>query len=124
MQIKKILLVDDEVEFTALLRAYLQAQEGYLVYEVNKAREAKAAALSFKPDIIFLDLMMPEMDGSEVARCLREDPVTTRIPIVFLTASIRGEEINQSDGLIGGQHFLSKPLQLDMLKQYVQKLVE
>ncbi len=78
---KRILVVDDEPEFTNLLKLSLESHGYYEVREENDAEHARAAAREFDPDLVVLDIMMPEMDGSEVAAALKEDRVTRDVPV-------------------------------------------
>src|SRR5436305_11606121 len=103
-----ILVVDDEEEIRELCRVNLEF-EGYEVSEAADGLEALAAAQRDQPDLIFLDLMMPRMDGWEVLRRLKEDDDTARIPVVLLTAKTSEED--QIRGWEGGIfEYISKPL--------------
>ena len=81
---KKILVVDDYVEFARLLESRLNS-EGFEASVVNDGVSAIARAKTLKPDLIILDIMMPEVGGTEVRLELMKDPATRDIPIVFLT---------------------------------------
>lgn len=106
----RILLVDDEAPVTRSLALYLQSTGKYDVRAVNDSRNAIAVAREFKPDLTILDLMMPEVDGTEVAARMREDPALTTIPIIFLTALVKKGEVAAGGGEIGGHPFLAKPV--------------
>jgi two-component system OmpR family response regulator len=108
---KRILVVDDQPQNTQLLKAYLERNQ-YVVKEENDARAALAAAEEFKPDLILLDVMMPGVDGGELAARFKASPKLKGIPIVFLTATVTKAEVNAVGGLIGGDRFLAKPLVL------------
>jgi CheY-like chemotaxis protein len=82
---QRVLLVDDEPAMRAVCRLNLEV-EGFDVLEAAEGREALAIALRERPDLVLLDVMMPSMDGFDVARHLQEHPATRRIPIVFMTA--------------------------------------
>jgi two-component system KDP operon response regulator KdpE len=99
-----ILIVDDTVSLTRLVKEYLEGQ-GYRVVAANNGREAIYVARHEKPDLIVLDVMMPEMDGWEVCRRLRE---TSTVPILMLTA--KGEEIDKLRGFhLGVDDYILKP---------------
>jgi DNA-binding response OmpR family regulator len=101
---KMILVVDDEPRLSNLLRGYLE-QEGYQVAVANNGRDALFAARDQKPDLIILDLMMPEMDGWEFMRFHRQERNT---PIIILTARI--DDVDKIAGLeTGADDYLTKP---------------
>ena len=105
----KILIVDDEIMLTELLSAHL-SNEGYLVYTSNSASEAMEN-LKMQPDIILLDINMPDMDGLEFCRAIRNH---VSCPILFLTARIT--EQDKIMGLMtGGDDYITKPFGLNEL---------
>ena len=108
---KRILLVDDEPGFTRLLRLVLPKYE---ICEENDSRRAVATAQSFHPDLILLDVIMPDMDGGTVAAQIREDKSLQHVPIVFLTAIVSQTE-KADQGMIGGFQFLAKPVTKEKL---------
>jgi CheY-like chemotaxis protein len=110
MDKKRILIVDDQQSITRLLKINLEQTNRYVVRTENRATQALAAAEVFRPDLILLDVMMPEMDGGELASSLRDSPVLNNVPIVFLTAAARKGEVASGSGQIGGLPFLAKPV--------------
>lgn len=101
---KKILVVDDEARLVNLVRGYLE-QEGYEVRTASDGRQALFVAREEKPDLIVLDLMMPEMDGWEFMRLHRQENNT---PIIMLTARV--EDVDKIAGLeMGADDYLTKP---------------
>jgi CheY-like chemotaxis protein len=118
MKPKRILIVDDESGFTHLLRLTLESSGKFLVEEVNDGRKALEVARYFKPDIVFLDVVMPEIDGGDVAKQFRANPEFAKLPIVFLTAIVSPQEArHQSD--IGGFPFLAKPVSVETIAKAV-----
>ena len=109
---KRILVVDDEPSITRLLKLNLEQTGDYLVRTENSSKAAPAAAEEFRPDLILLDVMMPDMDGGDLAGAFQANPTTKDVPIVFLTATITREEVRARHGLVGGQPFLAKPVNL------------
>jgi len=109
---KRILAVDDQPRNTRLLKLYLEQTNNYMVKEENDAKAALSAAEEFQPHLILLDVMMPGMDGGELAACFKASPKLKAVPIVFLTATITKEEVEASGGRVGGQSFLAKPVVL------------
>ena len=107
---KKILLIDDETSITSLLRLNLEASGRFIVRAENQGAKGVETALAFRPDLILLDIMMPDMDGGDVAASIQSDPTMKATPIVFLTAAVRKVEVNRSDGVIGGFPYIAKPL--------------
>jgi CheY-like chemotaxis protein len=109
---KRILVVDDQVRDTRLLKLYLEQTNDYVVREENDSKAALSAAEEFEPDLILLDVMMPAVDGGELAARFKASAKLKTVPIVFLTALITKEEVNAGDGLIAGMPFLAKPVVL------------
>ena len=109
---KRILVVDDEPSITRLLKLNLEQTGDYVVRTENSSKEALTAAEAFRPDLILLDVLMPGMDGGNLANVLQTSPTTRNVPIVFLTAAVTREEVRSRRGLIGGLPFLAKPVNL------------
>lgn len=109
---KRILVVDDESQNTNLLKLYLERSNEYVVQEENNPRAALAAAEKFAPDLILLDVMMPGLDGGELAALFQASPKLKTVPIVFLTAAVTKAEVNAGGGMVGGAPFLAKPVVL------------
>jgi len=106
-----VLLVDDEDNLRSMLDAAL-AHHGFDVHAVASGREALAAVGSVAPDLVVLDVMMPDLDGFEVCRRLRSDGI--RVPVVFLTAR-DGPEDTVHGLTLGGDDYLVKPFSLEEL---------
>lgn len=103
-QKEKILVVDDEERIVGIVRAYLE-REGYRVLAARDGKEALALAAKEKPDLIVLDLMLPEMSGWDVCRELRRD---STVPVIMLTA--RDDDTDKIVGLeLGADDYLTKP---------------
>ena len=109
---KRILAVDDQTSNTRLMKLHLERTNDYEVREENSAKAALAAAEEFHPHLILLDVMMPGMDGGELAACFRANPKLKDVPIVFLTAAVTKKEVESGNGLVGGYPFLAKPVVL------------
>ena len=110
MATKRILIVDDEAALTHLLKINLERAGPYQVHIVNRGTEAVVAAREFQPDLVLLDVVMPDMDGAAVADQLQADPQLRQIPIVFLTAIVSKRETTSHRGVIGGCAFLAMPV--------------
>jgi two-component system OmpR family response regulator len=120
---KRILVVDDEPQDTQLLKAFLE-RKNFVVREENDSTAALSAAEQFKPDLILLDVLMPQLDGGELAVRFRANPAFEGIPIVFLTSKITRQEVDLVGGKIGNYKFLAKPIVLpDVLECIHQHLL-
>jgi len=115
---KKILVVDDEPGFTRLLKLTMPRYE---IKEENDARQAMDTAKQFRPDLILLDVIMPWLDGGDLASSFRSDWSLRHIPIVFLTAIVKTGEIGGSERQIGGFPFLAKPVSTDSLTRCIEE---
>lgn len=116
---KKILVVDDEDDMLVLLEKRLT----WACYEVIKASggyEAVQKAKIWKPDLILLDIMLPDIDGGEVLELLKEDPDTKNIPVVFLTALFTKDDKKEKGNMLGGNVYLSKTFETEELLNVVK----
>jgi CheY-like chemotaxis protein len=109
-QKKRILVVDDRASNTRLAKLYLEQTNEYIVMEQNDARAALSSAAEFRPHLILLDLMMPGMNGGELAATFRANPKFESVPIVFLTAAVTKREVKEGSVQIGEWPILAKPM--------------
>jgi CheY-like chemotaxis protein len=117
-----ILIIDNSRDFTQAAKVALEKTGRYIVGEENNASKAHQTARSFKPDLILLDIAMPETDGGEVAAWIQADPALHRIPIVFLTALVTTAE-GRSGLRIQGHSFLGKPISIrDLIRGIEENL--
>ena len=86
-ELARVLVVDDEPDAVLILAKTLSAR-GYEVTTAGRGQQAIMLAKAGKPDLILLDILMPDMDGTQVAAALQEDPTTRNIPVIFLTCLI------------------------------------
>lgn len=121
MDKKKILIIDDEENFTKLVKLNLEETGEYAVKVENNSNNAFMSAKEFKPDLILLDIMMPGKDGGDVASELKSDNTFKNIPVVFLTAIIKEDEMDSQDGSIGGHPFIAKPVSVEELIKCIEK---
>lgn len=118
----KILIADDEPDIIEFLQYNLK-KNGYIVFSAINGKEAIAAALKEKPDLILLDIMMPELDGVEVCRELRERPEFQDTVIAFLTA--RNEDYSQIAGFeVGADDYITKPVKPRVLLARIKALLK
>ena len=118
---KRVLVIDDEPSITRTMKVNLERTGVYTVGTENHAPHALAAARQFQPDLIFLDVMMPDMDGGEVAGEIQSDPALRHVPIVFLTAIVSKNETGGEYLESGGQTFIAKPVSLDALIKCIEE---
>jgi CheY-like chemotaxis protein len=121
MDKKRIMIVDDEVPFTRLLKMSLEQGGCYAVQVENKPCNAVHAANQFLPHLVLMDVMMPGIDGGLLAAQLKASVRLQNVPIVFLTAAVKREEVRAHQGQIGGLPFLAKPVDLRELTQCLQQ---
>ena len=121
---KRILIVDNEPEMTNAFRECLEVSGPYEVMEENDSTKALACIRGFKPELIFLDVDMPKMDGSEVAHQIQSDPSLQHIPIIFLTGMVSKDEVKEHNGVIGGHPFLAKPIELVQVEAAIRKYLK
>ena len=109
---KKILLVEDDASLAAVYRARLEL-EGFDIKEVHNGEDALSAAVSYRPDLILLDVMMPKISGFDVLDILRNTPDTTNVRVIMLTAlsqpkdKERAEKLGADDYLVNSQVVIS-----------------
>lgn len=118
----RVLVIDDEAPIRLLCRVNLEA-EGMDVLEASDGPSGLAAAKEHHPDVVLLDVMMPGLDGWRVAEEMLDDPGTSDIPIIFLTA--RAEFRDRARGLdIGGVDYVTKPFNPVELAPLVERLLD
>ena len=117
---RRILIVDNDPDTTHLVKVLIERTGHYLVLEENDAAKAHQSARNFRPDLILLEVVMPETDGGEVAARIEADPELHNTPIVFLTALVTRAEAKS--GLnIQGHPFLAKPLSIPELLTAIEQ---
>ena len=118
---RKILLIDDEYFLLEILKDRLEFH-GYEVLTATDGKEGVEKALSEKPDLIFMDIMMPEMDGLEVTKLLRTKPEMKDIPIICLSALGRPADI-ESAKECGANDYMVKPFQAQELLEKIESFL-
>lgn len=117
----KILLVDDELDILEIV-GYNLSQEGYQIVTAVNGKEAVVKAKKELPNLIIMDVMMPEMDGMEACEQIRKIPELSQVIIVFLTA--RSEEYSQVAGFdVGADDYITKPIKPKLLVSKVKALL-
>src|SRR6266478_1337661 len=116
----RILIIDDNRNFTHSGKLALERTGRYSVWEENEPARARQTAQRVRPDLILLDIVMPEMDGGEVAARLESDPTLHRTPVIFLTALVTKAEA-RSGLQIQGHPFLAKPISIPELVAGIER---
>lgn len=119
----KILIIDDEEDFYYFIKLNLEKTEKFEVMGASKGTDGIALARKNSPDLILLDILMPEMDGPQVARLLLEDLSTAKIPIAFLTALANKDDIEAGKGAVGGRHCIAKPVTSEELINRIESIL-
>ena len=123
-EIINILYIEDEADLVELVTLLLERSGKYKVFSANKGDEGVSIAIEKKPDIILLDLMMPNIDGWEVFRQIRESEETKNIPIVIVTA--KSQDIDKVLGLevAGADGYIVKPFDPNELFALIDELIK
>ena len=121
MATRTILIVDDEPDQVATLESFL-SQRGYKVLTAPDGQQGFDKAVQFQPNLIILDIMMPKMDGTEVAMLIKHDARTSRIPIFFVTAVISPDD--QARVSSNPNPIFAKPVKLNELLQAIHSALQ
>ena len=119
---KRVLVVDDNANNLMLEKDLLEVA-GFEVFEAENAADGIAIARKKKPDIILMDVRLPDMRGTEAARILRQDEDTRDIPIVFVTAAVMAEGIEEVKD-IPNSGFIGKPINTRTFVQEISQLIK
>ena len=120
---RKILIIDDEEKFCRAIKKALELKTDFQVLTATEGVEGVRLAKIQKPDVILLDVMMPGMFGTDVAEKLSDDPSTSSIPIIFVTAIIKQEEIAVKNYIAGGHSFIAKPVIIDEVIKKINEVL-
>jgi len=118
--VPRILIVDDELDFVELMQFRLGGL-GYEFIVANDGVQALSQARQFKPNLILLDILLPDLDGLSVCEILRRQPTTKKIPIIFMSA-LSGDVTKRSVAMLA-EDFFTKPLDLARLKRRITDLL-
>ena len=118
----KIMVVDDDEDFTNLYKKTLSAA-GYATTAVNQSPVAIEMAYLVKPEIFIIDLMMPDIDGFQLCRMIKADPVFKSTPVIIVTALTDQDSRMIATGA-GANDYISKPFHIDDLKSRINALLE
>jgi DNA-binding response OmpR family regulator len=115
MEKRRIMIIDDEVGFTRMVKLNLEKTGEFDVRVENFAPNSLTAAREFKPDLVFLDVVMPTMDGGDVYAQMQKDRHLRNTPIIFLTATVSRDEAGVHGLNSGGALFVAKPVSMENL---------
>lgn len=121
IQTAKVLVIDDEPEITDIVETFL-TEAGYVVTVENSSRNAAAKARQFKPDVVLLDIMMPDMDGYQTCQAIKQDPELANVPVIFLTGKDRTDDMGRSFK-VGGDMFIKKPFSCERLLEIINLVI-
>ena len=122
---RKILVVDDDMDFCEEIKVCLLDLGYEFIFTANNAREALTLVRKERPDVILLDIVMPDIDGDILAERFQENEVTRDIPIVFVTGIISAEEakVYRDNPNVAHRNFISKPIDPDELQDIIDRLL-
>lgn len=117
----RILVVDDDVPLTMAMKINLEATRRYEVRVENHALKVLPTAREFQPDLILLDIVMPDLDGGDISFMLKSDPALAKVPIIMVTALVSNDETGQ-DATVGqgGMTMVAKPVRFDKLLEIIE----
>ena len=120
----KVLIIDDEKDFTLFVKLNLEQTGRFEVLVANEGEKGIELARENLPAVILLDVLMPSLPGPEVARRILDDPRTSKIPIIFLTAIVDKKDLGGSNVReVGGRHFLAKPVTTEGLIAAIENVI-
>ena len=122
MKKNRILVIDDNLNATRIVKLSLERTGSYEVRELNDPTQSLEAAREFRPDLILLDVCMPDIEGSEVAEKITSDPDFAATPVVFLTSIVTPREAGKTGSITVGRHeYIAKPARTQTIVACVQK---
>jgi CheY-like chemotaxis protein len=120
----KVLIIDDEVDFCYFVKKNLMRDGMFDVLVATNGQDGIDLAKNEEPDIILLDLFMPDMPGEDVADALKENTATAKIPILFVTALATNDDIvDNEENKIGNNYILPKPIRTKKLIETIMKIL-
>jgi len=119
---KKVLIVDDEQDFCAIVKENLELRGNFEVHAASNGRDGIRMAKKLKPDIIILDIMMPEMNGFEMLERLKKDKDTLSIPVVMLSAR-EDDDSKMKSAQLYNELYLTKPIKIMELQNSIEDVL-
>jgi CheY-like chemotaxis protein len=121
--LKKLLLVDDDQRFVDMFSRFLKKEDCYDIIACTKAGDVIEFARKYRPDLIILDVVMPGKGGEELINDLRDDEITTRIPVLFLTGLLQVSECDNAIKKIGSCYFMAKSTPSNIMLELIRQKV-
>ena len=121
---RKVLLIDDEEDFCFFVKLNLEKTGKFEVVTTTSGAKGLILALEEQPDLILLDIIMPEIDGGQVAEQLLESEKTKDIPVLFITAIASRQGVQSHEGTIGGRQFIAKPVIPEEIMEKINGVLE
>jgi twitching motility two-component system response regulator PilH len=119
---KKILIVEDEADILELLAEEFKAIGDYVIYQAGDGEEAISMTRTFSPDAVVLDIQLPKLNGYEVCRRLKTDPLTSRVKLLMITGMAQNSD-RQKALALGADAYFTKPFDLTELVNKVEELL-
>lgn len=120
---RRILIIDDEEDLTFFVKANLEMSGGFEVLIANKARDGIRMASRHKPDVILLDIRLPQMDGFEILKKLKSNIKTLGIPVIMLTA-LSDESSKHKAAELYNEEYMVKPVKIEALKARIEEVLK
>lgn len=117
-----ILMIDDEKDFCLAVKKNFESTEEYSVLLAHSGQEGIRSALRHRPDVILLDIRMPEMDGMDVLKILKSDQKTLSIPVLMLTA-VRDMETQREAASLYDEGYIEKPVEMQVLQSRIKQIL-
>ena len=121
MSKRRILCIDDDEAILRFIKFALERAGEYEITTQSNSQQAMQTVRQFKPEMIFIDINMPGKDGATLAAEIRAERNFSTVPIIFLTGAVSNEEVERSEGRIGGQLFLAKPIDMEKLVHIIKQ---
>jgi DNA-binding response OmpR family regulator len=121
MRKKRILIVDDEESLSRAIKLNLEDTGEYEVRTESRGANALGIVHDFRPDLVILDVIMPDMDGADVEKIFEKDEIAKKVPIIFLTAIATKDDTKDRGALIGGRFVIAKPISIDRLIESIEE---
>lgn len=118
---KKVLIVDDEENLSRAMKLNLEDAGAYEVRTENRGTKALEAVHEFHPDLVILDVIMPDMDGADVEKQFEKDEIAKKVPIIFLTTIATKDDTKDRGTMIGGRFVIAKSISIDTLIESIEE---